>query len=460
MEFTGAGKSRLMLFTEDDGSPCGKFGYAERACESDFISQTVRSEDAASLQSQYGDQRRQQRPPESETYPSLFVGSTASLSSNSSLSFMNRFKRRDVGASEAQVSVYSERDSLKASARDSSGLSQHKSYGADRTSEKDLNLYTSCRGAGITEGNNNTSKRASRGGMDGTSIETGDPESFKVRKLSLACSLKGSGTQVTLQRSSSAASSLVNLGAYEADEGSWRRARYFLLVYIAASTCLAITTQVWPTQHVHQVSADDTTVGQFNAIAALGVHSHPESLDHISHESFSHVHQQQNHRKAFDSRIEEGGQYDVVMPGGSSVGCIDLDQAESTDRPVGAWWAVLLLCFSLVAMLVSGLCIAKQPQNRTPLHFKTPYVPLVPLLALSGNMLLLASLPVISWSRFALWTLAGKGLRTTHDSYIRHIDYDFIFSECFLVRIYTSIECLLYNIKDREIWRRYIIFIG
>ncbi|CAG5131501.1 unnamed protein product, partial [Candidula unifasciata] len=74
-------------------------------------------------------------------------------------------------------------------------------------------------------------------------------------------------------------------------------------------------------------------------------------------------------------------------------------------EPLGAWWAVTLLCVSIVLMLVSTLCIARQPQNNTPLYFKAPYVPLVPLLAVCLNMLLLASLPLISWIRFAVWIL-------------------------------------------------------
>lgn len=77
-------------------------------------------------------------------------------------------------------------------------------------------------------------------------------------------------------------------------------------------------------------------------------------------------------------------------------------------EPVGTWWALTLFCISLVLMLVSALCMARQPQNTSRLYFKAPYVPLVPLLAVSLNMLLLASLPLISWARFAVWLIPGK----------------------------------------------------
>ncbi|KAH9523098.1 hypothetical protein Btru_065793 [Bulinus truncatus] len=79
-----------------------------------------------------------------------------------------------------------------------------------------------------------------------------------------------------------------------------------------------------------------------------------------------------------------------------------------------AWWAVTLLCVCFVVMIASALCIARQPQNSTPLYFKTPYVPVVPLLAVSCNMLLLASLPFITWSRFSLWLLPGVILYTCY----------------------------------------------
>ncbi|GFR69954.1 cationic amino acid transporter [Elysia marginata] len=406
LEFKEGGKSRLVLLQQEEDNASGRFSYRDSRYDSNYFTSKVRPD--VCLQSQFPEQNCQQTSefqhcPESGGYQSLFAGS-GTFSPPSTLGFVNRCKRKEPNNSETQRPVYNERDSLKSAAYESNGFTQHKSYGTDMNSKKDPNRYSACCDVDIREGNNNNGKkfiRARATGLDSKTLEAESSDSFNVRKMSLTCSLKGSGTQVTLQRSSSAASSLVNLGTYEADESSWRRARYFLLVYIAASTCLAITTQLWPSQSASHAVTEDPDSGHFSAVAAVSLHAKPERPGLVTHESFRHG----QHRKAFDSRIEEGGQYEVVMPPrGNNIDCVD---SGSPDGPGGAWWAVLLLCSSLVVMLVSGLCIAKQPQNRTPLHFKAPYVPLVPLLALAGNMLLLAALPVVSWSRFALWTLAG-----------------------------------------------------
>ncbi|XP_055864956.1 cationic amino acid transporter 3-like [Biomphalaria glabrata] len=97
----------------------------------------------------------------------------------------------------------------------------------------------------------------------------------------------------------------------------------------------------------------------------------------------------------------------------SSTGLATLTQVWPADSG-SSWWAVTLLCISLVILIACALSIARQPQNSTPLYFKTPYVPLVPLLAVSINMLLLASLPLISWTRFSVWLLPGLLLYTCY----------------------------------------------
>ena len=415
-EYREEGRPRLVLLPPDDDSVSGRFGYGETKYEPNFYPSPGRPDDCVTIQTQYSDRNSRQttefqRCPESGTYQSFFVGSPASLPAPPARSFVNKFKKKEADSSQVSVTVYGERDSLKSAAFDSNGFTQHKCYGTAKSSHGDVTKYSASGHSSITEGNNNCSKRkvkAAADSVDSKSKELGDSRDLMVRKMSLTCSLRGSGTEVTLQRSFSAASSLVNLGNYEADEASWRRARYYLLVYIAASTCLAITTQLWPTRPAPHSVLQGAAGGHFNTVNAVKVHSHPHTPGQDTRESFRH----EQHQKAFDSRIEEGGQYEVVMSSGSSISCVDPEPSPGLS---GAWWAVLLLCSSLVVMLVSGLCIAKQPQNRTPLHFKTPYVPLVPLLALSGNMLLLGALPVISWSRFAVWTLAGKAPSVLHN---------------------------------------------
>jgi len=63
-----------------------------------------------------------------------------------------------------------------------------------------------------------------------------------------------------------------------------------------------------------------------------------------------------------------------------------------------------LFAFFLVA---AGIIVlrATEPDRRRP--FRTPFVPVVPLLAMASSALLMAALPTITWVRFALWLAAG-----------------------------------------------------
>ncbi|GFN96434.1 cationic amino acid transporter [Plakobranchus ocellatus] len=424
--FKDDGRSRLVLFTEDDESSCGKSNIKRGGHE----------EDRLSLQLQFSDQRQHvsefQKSPHSMEYQSLFV---------------NRFKNRCQGSSETPI--YSETDSLKNCAHGSDGRSQYKSYSTDFNPDFLYEGGRGCSRADVSEGNNNCNKLSlggSKGLAAGARKQTrGDSYAggFKVRKLSSSCSLRGSVAQVKVHTSDSTASSLVNLGAhdhFQADEASWRRARYFLLVYIIASVCLAVTTQFWP-GHLSPAHPTKDGIGKNFAPISRTINFHPEPSQYLAGQQPA-SHSRSQYRKAFDSRIEESGQYDTVMKGDRDSAWSDHLVTDATVSqsagPGGAWWAVVMLCVSLLAMLTSAFCIAKQPQNRTPLHFKTPYVPLVPLLALSGNMLLLAALPTIGWSRFALWTLAGLVVYCSYSR--RHSRH----------RLEDDQEVVLFDISQRQ----------
>ncbi|XP_005113131.1 cationic amino acid transporter 3-like [Aplysia californica] len=225
---------------------------------------------------------------------------------SSSITFINRFKPpHPTSKGENMTSgldVYSEKDSL------------FSSYNAHPIMSSSSGVYGG---------------RGSTAPSDLVAVLNKDNKCFTgLRDRTQALNGVGGGGGVGTARSlaSSVSSSLVAISpsvTLHADEHSWRQTRYFLLVYILASTCLAATCEAWPS---------------------------------------------------------------------------DND---------GAWWAVTLLCVSLALMLVSALCVARQPQNSAPLYFKAPYVPLVPLLAITCDMLLIAALPFVSWARFAMWIFPG-----------------------------------------------------
>ena len=73
----------------------------------------------------------------------------------------------------------------------------------------------------------------------------------------------------------------------------------------------------------------------------------------------------------------------------------------------GSWWAIFLLIVILGTMAVSAFILCKQPQNRSKLLYKTPGVPILPLLSLTFNIFLLTSLPLNAFMRFITWLLIG-----------------------------------------------------
>lgn len=74
----------------------------------------------------------------------------------------------------------------------------------------------------------------------------------------------------------------------------------------------------------------------------------------------------------------------------------------------GNLW-LIVLAFVLVAILVSACTVVVlQPQNRTPLPFKVPLVPFIPLFCMFINIYLMMELSVITWVRFGVWMFIGE----------------------------------------------------
>jgi APA family basic amino acid/polyamine antiporter len=63
-----------------------------------------------------------------------------------------------------------------------------------------------------------------------------------------------------------------------------------------------------------------------------------------------------------------------------------------------------LLAFTLVSI---GIIILRKRQPDAPRKFKTPLVPLVPLLGAAISIALMYSLPMVSWYRLVIWMAIG-----------------------------------------------------
>ncbi|XP_075814173.1 cationic amino acid transporter 3 isoform X1 [Microtus pennsylvanicus] len=69
------------------------------------------------------------------------------------------------------------------------------------------------------------------------------------------------------------------------------------------------------------------------------------------------------------------------------------------------WVTVIVLILGLILGIVG--VIRKQPQSNTPLHFKVPGLPLLPLVSIFVNVYLMMQMTAGTWARFGIWMLVG-----------------------------------------------------
>jgi APA family basic amino acid/polyamine antiporter len=69
---------------------------------------------------------------------------------------------------------------------------------------------------------------------------------------------------------------------------------------------------------------------------------------------------------------------------------------------IGTLFAFVLVCI--------GIVVIRYKDPHRPRAFKTPLVPLVPILGVASCIYLMAGLPLVTWERFGLWLLAGLAL--------------------------------------------------
>ena len=63
-----------------------------------------------------------------------------------------------------------------------------------------------------------------------------------------------------------------------------------------------------------------------------------------------------------------------------------------------------LFAFSLVCI---GVLILRKTNPELERPFRTPWVPLIPILGIVVCVLMMASLPIVSWERLAIWMALG-----------------------------------------------------
>jgi APA family basic amino acid/polyamine antiporter len=84
---------------------------------------------------------------------------------------------------------------------------------------------------------------------------------------------------------------------------------------------------------------------------------------------------------------------------------------------IGTLFAFILVCI--------GIWILRKREPNRPRAFKTPWVPVIPILGVLACMYLMLGLPWITWLRFGLWLITGMVvyfLYGFHKSRLRRVE--------------------------------------
>jgi len=80
---------------------------------------------------------------------------------------------------------------------------------------------------------------------------------------------------------------------------------------------------------------------------------------------------------------------------------------------IGTLFAFVLVCIAVIIM--------RKTQPNLPRPFRTPLVPLVPILGVAFNLLLMVSLDKLTWIAFLLWMLLGLVVYFTYSRSRSHL---------------------------------------
>lgn len=72
------------------------------------------------------------------------------------------------------------------------------------------------------------------------------------------------------------------------------------------------------------------------------------------------------------------------------------------------WWAIIIVVLMGLSLIGTVIFLVWLPQNKTPLAFKVPLVPVLPLFSMFINIFLILKLSYLTWLRFAVWMVIGE----------------------------------------------------
>ncbi|XP_013917193.1 PREDICTED: high affinity cationic amino acid transporter 1 [Thamnophis sirtalis] len=80
------------------------------------------------------------------------------------------------------------------------------------------------------------------------------------------------------------------------------------------------------------------------------------------------------------------------------------------DLMSGSIWAISMLVVLFLIGFVFTIIIWRQPESKTKLSFKVPFLPVLPILSIFVNVYLMMQLDSGTWIRFAIWMVIGLAI--------------------------------------------------
>uniref|UniRef100_A0A8C4QUJ3 Cationic amino acid transporter C-terminal domain-containing protein n=1 Tax=Eptatretus burgeri TaxID=7764 RepID=A0A8C4QUJ3_EPTBU len=80
----------------------------------------------------------------------------------------------------------------------------------------------------------------------------------------------------------------------------------------------------------------------------------------------------------------------------------------------GTVWAAIIAALLLVTVFAATMLVWRQPQSQASLAFKVPLLPFLPVISMLVNVYLMVQLDSSTWTKFAIWMLAGMYTYGSH----------------------------------------------
>lgn len=111
----------------------------------------------------------------------------------------------------------------------------------------------------------------------------------------------------------------------------------------------------------------------------------------------------------------------------------------------GQAWAIMLAVLLIIVFIAAIVVLNQQPKSVTPLPFKMPLVPFLPLASMFINIYLMMELNPATWMRFAVWMAIGESpayscIKTIGTRCVRRQNFNRMQDHAMQLYVFSEIE--------------------